>query len=503
MKFEESDDSYEWIINGIDMNQKAKEKLNFIDLFAGVGGFRLGMEQAGHTCKAFCEIDKFARESYKAIHNTEGEMEMHDITKISDDTIRGIGVGSIDIICGGFPCQAFSIAGKRRGFEDTRGTLFFEIARFASILRPRYLFLENVKGLLNHEGGTTFEVILRTLDELGYDAEWHVLNSKLYVPQNRERIFIIGHLRGQRTTKIFPFKREEATIDIKQPGITIIGTTNKHNDLTTHTRERTFSVDGIMGALTATDYKSPKQIVVGNTNPSGKGMNGNVFKSAGLSPTLTTNNGEGTKVAIPVLSPDKVETRQNGRRFKNNDEEMFTLTTQDRHGVMVMGNLPGNYKQSKRVYDSEGICPALMTMQGGDQQPKIALKIREATTKGYSEAKSGDSINISHPNSSTRRGRVGSEIANTLLTGEEQAIVMDDFQIRKLTPLECWRLQAWPDELFFRAKFGSVEIAKRIVKENLNHYECGFEQVMSNSQLYKQAGNGVTVSVIYDIAKRF
>jgi len=104
--------------------------MKFIDLFAGIGGFRLGMESAGHECVAFCEIDKFARSSYKAIHNTEGEIELHDITTVTDDEIRNI--GHVDAICGGFPCQAFSIAGHRRGFEDTRGTLFFEIARFAA-----------------------------------------------------------------------------------------------------------------------------------------------------------------------------------------------------------------------------------------------------------------------------------------------------------------------------------------------------------------------------------
>ncbi len=123
--------------------------MKFLDLFAGIGGFRLGMESAGHECVGFCEIDKFARKSYKAIHDTKGEIELHDITTVSDDTIRGIGY--VDVICVGFPCQAFSIAGARRGFEDTRGTLFFEIARFASILKPRYLFLENVKGILNHD----------------------------------------------------------------------------------------------------------------------------------------------------------------------------------------------------------------------------------------------------------------------------------------------------------------------------------------------------------------
>lgn len=178
--------------------------MKFLDLFAGIGGFRLGMEAAGHECVGFCEIDKFARSSYKAIHDTEGEVEFHDITRVSDESIRGI--GRVDVICGGFPCQAFSIAGKRAGFEDTRGTLFFEIARFASILQPKYLFLENVTGLLNHDNGNTFETILGALDELGYDAEWQVFNSKNFgVPQNRERVFIIGHLRGASGRAIFPF----------------------------------------------------------------------------------------------------------------------------------------------------------------------------------------------------------------------------------------------------------------------------------------------------------
>ena len=189
--------------------------MKFLDLFAGIGGFRLGMEAARHECVGFCEIDKFARKSYKAIHNTEGEIELHDITAVSDESIRRI--GRVDVICGGFPCQAFSLAGNRRGFEDTRGTLFFEIARFASILRPKYLFLENVKGLLNHDGGATFETMLGTLDELGYDVEWQVLNSKNFgVPQNRERVFIIGHLRGECTKRIFPLSSAGKQVDKHQ-----------------------------------------------------------------------------------------------------------------------------------------------------------------------------------------------------------------------------------------------------------------------------------------------
>ena len=193
------------------------QKMKFLDLFAGIGGFRIGMESAGHECVGFCEIDKFARASYKAIHDTKGEIELHDITTVSDDTIRGI--GHVDVICGGFPCQAFSIAGARRGFEDTRGTLFFEIARFASILKPRYLFLENVKGLLNHDRGNTFEVILSALDELGYDVEWQVLNSKNFgVPQNRERVYIVGHLREASGRQVFPIIETRSDKSIIQLG---------------------------------------------------------------------------------------------------------------------------------------------------------------------------------------------------------------------------------------------------------------------------------------------
>ena len=235
--------------------------MKFLDLFAGIGGFRLGMESAGHKCIGFCEIDKFARASYKAIHNTEGEIELHDITRVTDESIRRF--GSVDVICGGSPCQAFSIAGHRRGFEDTRGTLFFEICRFASILRPKYLFLENVRGLLNHDGGATFETIIRTLDELGYNVEWQVLNSKNFgVPQNRERVFIIGHFRGERTRNVFPISGESEQSDHQPQKIEIIGNTKNPNGTSKGTKSVVYGSGGVVGTLTATDYKEPKQVAI-------------------------------------------------------------------------------------------------------------------------------------------------------------------------------------------------------------------------------------------------
>lgn len=343
--------------------------MNFLDLFSGIGGFRLGLEQAGHTPVGWVEIDKFARQSYQAIHDTDGEWTATDITKVTDEEWREFN-GKVDIIAGGFPCQAFSIAGKRMGFLDsTKGTLFFEVARAAQQIKPRYLFLENVKGLLNHDSGNTFRTILNTLDELGYDVEWRVLNSKDFgVPQNRERVYIIGHLRGDSGREVFPFFRENG----------------------------------------ATNRASIKQ--VGNVN--------------------------------------------NSTSF-------------------------GGNPQTGRVYDMDGLSPTLNIMQGGGREPKVL--VREATKKGYDIATVGDSINISQPNSKTRRGRVGHGVANTLLTGSEQATLTKDMRIRKLTPLECWRLQAFPDWAFNKAKAAGL----------------------SDSQLYKQAGNSVTVNVIEFIGKKF
>ena len=419
--------------------------MKFLDLFAEIGGFRLGMESAGHECIGFCEIDKFARASYKAIHDTEGEIELHDITTVTNEEIRNI--GHVDVICGGFPCQSFSIAGSRRGFEDTRGTLFFEIARFADILKPKYLFLENVKGLLNHDKGNTFKTILRALDGLGYDVEWQVLNSKNFsVPQNRERVFIIGHLRGERTRNVFPIIRENAKSDNQQSKIEIVGNTKNPNGTSQGTSSIVYDSNGLIGTLCARDYKEPKQI------------------------------------AIPVLTPDRANKRQNGRRFKTDGEPMFTLTAQDRHGVVVeneikkFGTIQPNFNQSGVVYETDGISPTIRAYQGGGLEPKI--RVKEATSKGYAEAEIGDSVNLSHPNSKTRRGRVGKQVANTLLTGESQGVIEPDFRIRKLTPRECWRLQGFPDWAFDKA-----------------------QEVNSNSQLYKQAGNSVTVNVIAAIAK--
>lgn len=341
--------------------------MKFLDLFSGIGGFRLGLQQAGHTPVGWVEIDKFARQSYQAMYDTTGEWTATNINKVTDEQWRKFN-GTVELIAGGFPCQSFSIAGKREGFlNKTKGTLFFEVARAVKQIKPRFVFLENVKGLLNHDKGNTFRTILNTFDELGYDVQWRVLNSKDFgVPQNRERVYIIGHLRGDSGREVF-------------------------------------SIFGENGEVNQSNVKQ-----IGNISDS---------KSFGGNP------------------------------------------------------------QTGRVYSEDGLSPTLNTMQGGGREPKVLVK--EATQKGYDVATVGDSINISQPNSKTRRGRVGHGIANTLVTGSEQATLTSEYRIRKLTPRETWRLQAFPDELFDKAQ------------------QAG----LSDSQLYKQAGNSVTVNVIEYIGK--
>ena len=405
--------------------------MRFLDVFSGIGGFRMGLENAGHTCIGHIEKDKYALRSYKAIYDIkEDEYEGKDITEIEDFTeLRG---GGFELLTGGFPCQSFSIAGHRKGFDDIRGTMFFYLAKILEQAKPSFFLFENVKGLLSHDKGKTFETIINTLDALGYNTQWQLLNSKDFgVPQNRERVYITGYLREGSGREIFPLKRASR----KDYG-------NEYAT-TVPTRYR--------GSGGETYIKSEQTLLKLNKKPQAQ----TVYSVDGLSCTLSANGGgQGGKTglyAIPILTPDRVNKRQNGRRYKTDGEPMFTLTAQDRHGVII-----------------------------GEKDNTV--KIRNCTKKGYQEAKPGDGINLAYPESKTRRGRVGDQVSNTL-TASGNMGTLDwngkEYRIRRLTPKECWRLQGFPDWAFEKAK------------------EAG----TSDTQLYKQAGNAVTVNVIRTIGQ--
>jgi DNA (cytosine-5)-methyltransferase 1 len=433
--------------------------MKFIDFFSGIGGFRLGMEMNNHECVGHCEIDKFADKSYRAMHDVkEGEWYAADIRAVEPGDLP-----EADCYCGGFPCQAFSVAGKRGGFEDTRGTLFFEVMRLAAVRKPKYLFMENVAGLLSHDGGKTFGTILNTMGELGYWYEYQVLNSKNHgVPQNRERVFIIGHLGGYSGQQVFPIRQSNEVASREVDGLQ-------------DTRQ-------IAGALRATDCKGTHNCIRELINKKGNSitfrddfncLDANYYKGLDEHQART-----GVLEVRPVLTPDRLEKRQNGRRMKEPGEEMFTLTAQDKHGVLitdrinVVGNVYGTQSQAGKLYTTDGLSPTVQGQRVNSQ----GWMIMEATKKGYAEAHEGDSINLAVPGSETRRGRVG--VANTLDTSCNQGTLVQG-RIRRLTPRECFRLQGFPDTYFDRAA-----------------------AVNSDSQLYKQAGNSVTVNVIYEIARR-
>ena len=161
-------------------------------MFAGIGSFRAGVRDFGWRCAGWAEVDKFARTSYNAIFpESNDEWSVKDVTKVSEEAMDGI--GSVDVLMGGSPCQSFSLAGSRKGFDDTRGTLFFEFARFAKRLQPSWLIFENVDGLLSHDQGRTFETILHTFNEIGYAVDFHVYNATEFnTPQTRNRVFLVG-----------------------------------------------------------------------------------------------------------------------------------------------------------------------------------------------------------------------------------------------------------------------------------------------------------------------
>ena len=454
--------------------------MKFIDWFAGIGGFRRGMELAGHECVGFCEFDKFATASYISMHlltdeqrkrldelpqkkrqkeilNDEyrnGEWYANDVRRVCADDIP-----KADCWCFGFPCQDISVAGKQLGFQGNRSSLFFRVMYLIGQLKeedkPTYLFIENVKNLLSVNGGWDFARLLIEMEQGGYDAEWQVLNSKDFgVPQNRERCFIIGHLRSRGSTEVFPVERAD-----REDSIQIIGHRDGYRRNT-----QVFSQEGITEALDTAarggrGHHVAMPCFIDLSYQKSELTNKARCLQARYNKGITNHKAEVSGVAIPVLTPDRAKKRQNGRRFKDDEEPMFTLTGQDRHGV--------------------------------------AIKVKEATKQGYQECRVGvDSVNLAVPGSKTRRERVGRDVANTLDTSCNQGIFVqvseeltvyavwyEKYQcyiaIRRLTPKECFRLQGWTDDYFEKAAF-----------------------VNSDSQLYKQAGNGVTVNVIEAIAEK-
>jgi DNA (cytosine-5)-methyltransferase 1 len=291
--------------------------MKFIELFAGIGAFRLGLERTGHECVWANEWLERPRKIYA--RNFGEQPDGRDIRDVSAGDIP-----DADLLVGGFPCATFSVAGKRTGFslDDTRGTLAFEMFRLAHEKSIPYILFENVKGLLNHDGGRTFEIILEVLDGLGYDCQWELLDSQNFgVPQHRERVFLIGHLRGKPRPKVFPI------------GATS-GSDAQSNKEEREGRQGFFS--HISPTLDAHYYKggNSRQYVVEQFI-----RRDNAFRTfENVAPTLLAHMGTGgnnVPFVRPVLDVARVNKKPNGRLIKDDGDPMYTITAQDRHGVLT------------------------------------------------------------------------------------------------------------------------------------------------------------------------
>ena len=376
--------------------------LTFLDFFSGVGGFRHGLELAGMKCVGFCEKDKFARKSYEAMYDTKGEWFHDDITTIDPTRLP-----KADLWCAGSPCQNVSIAGKRAGLYGERSGLFFTFVELIKSQKeedkPEWVLLENVKGLLSSGGGRDYLDYLSILDESGYDLEWQVFNSKDYgVPQNRERIYTLGHLRRNGRRQVLPLSRESSS-HLKQ----------------------------LVGGMQS--YR--------------------VYDPSGIATTLVGEGGGlGAKTGLYLIDQSLTEPKLT--------EEARCITARYTAGA------------TKRTAMNSGVLEVQPILTQG-------IKVRNGTKQGYQLAEVGDSVDLSYPSSLTRRARVGRGIAHNLSCSCQMGAVVWNgrvVKIRRLTPKECFRLQGFSDDLFEKAK-----------------------AVNSDAQLYKQAGNGVTVPVVYAI----
>ena len=403
--------------------------IKYLDMYSGIGGFRSALDAlGGFECVGFCEIDKYAKEAYETLYDTKGEMYFEDARNIDPDDLP-----DIDLICAGFPCQSFSLAGKQRGFDDTRGTLFFEVARVAAAKRPALLYLENVQNLLSHDKGWTFETILEVLDDIGYDVSWTVLNSANFgVPQSRNRVFITGFLRGRCAGEIFAFSQANPkTLKQRLPG-----------------RE-------------------------GNR----------VYDSNGLAITLTSSaGGFGGRTGLYIL-PIKSKTKM-GYQFAHSGDSINTAYANNNTRRGRVGEGIAHTETT-----SATLAVYLIDMNPSPQLTELARCITARQDSGISNRKGEHSavlviVKEITPDEIKELNGIKAEESNTDKTAG--VIILSDEEdnqyiayIRKLTPKECWRLQGFTDEQFNKVK------------------AIG----MSDSQLYKMAGNAVTVPAVFAISR--
>ena len=457
--------------------------IKLLSLFSGIGAFEKALERQGieYQLVNYCEIDKYASKSYSLIHNVSEQMNLGDITKI--DTLDMD--DNVDFITYGFPCQDISLAGKQKGFEQngefTRSGLFFEALRIIEGTKPKVAICENVKNLTSKRFSKEFSIVLQSLEEAGYNNYWQVLNAKDYgIPQNRDRVFIVS-IRKDIDNGSFefpkPFELELRLKDMLEDQVdekyylsediqkrfkftddtftkSIVGTT-KPDFRTICQRDLVYQENGVMGALVATDYKQPKQILetkrlggVFDTEKS-KHQAGSVWDKDVLSPTLDTMQGGWRQPCI----------------IDDND-------------IKLTGAYGRNFGSKGKLQDKDSVCDTLLSAMGSGGGNVPIVKEQESTAQIIRE----EPLEIEGWHRNAKEVLNTNGICRTLSTQSNNLATkikeQKSLRIRKLTPRECFRLMGFDDSDFDK------------VEGNL-----------SNTQLYKQAGNSIVVNVLEEIYK--
>lgn len=474
--------------------------MKIIELFAGIGACSTALKRIGIDLEIVdaIEIDNYAMASFNAIHGTN--FKTQDITTYNK-TFK-----DIDLITHGSPCQDFSIAGKQAGGDlgsGTRSSLMYETIRIFGQVRPKYILWENVKNILSKKHKHNFDKYIETLETLGYNSYYQVLNAKDYgIPQNRERVYTVS-IRKDIDKDSFKFP-EKQILQLRLKDM-----------LEDKVEEKFYLSKEIASKYTPTNESGN---VIGKLNmDKWQDHMKRIYDIEKYSPAINTMQGGNLEPKIITYNiPQKVTVRKYSvntdklkeilREYKNYSNKEIALilnqpittvehwfrtdncfsipepeiwlrlksllhikTDEFDESIMTFEEKDGVYDKANRIYDEKGLAPTLT-----QQEEKILIK--NATKKGYDEAEDGDSINLAYPDNKTRRGRVGHRVSQTL-TGNSNMGVINNLRIRKLTPKECWRLMGFSDEDFEKAA-------------NIP---------TSNTQLYKQAGNSIVVNVLEKI----
>ena len=504
--------------------------MKVLSLCSGVGGAELALKQSDIDAEVigYAEIDKFASSIYE--RHFPNHTNLGDLTKIKAEELE-----DFDMLISGIPCQAFSVAGKQKGFADTRGTIFFDVARILKAKKPKYFLIENVKNFLSHDKGNTFQVIASTLLELGYNIRWDILNSKDFgVPQNRERIYIRGILkeygdlpdisltaadllmgtdvnhdvRMQREIINRKIKARVHQVDIKnlqrtlraakrQSAYTIKEIADKIGVPATQA-EHYFKTGGSFAIPTPTidtfDKFSQCKISFAFKNSLLFSKTSNVF---GRSFIFTVNAISFKLKDVLDITTDEFDKSLIEFEIKDQSKKGYKNTgispTITANGDVLIQqteiqSLNSRVPQGMRLFDPKGISCTQAALGGGwgartglYKMPK-PLKIATATKKGYDEVYPGDGVRLDHPGSATGRGRTQSKGVGTLTCSSNWGAVDYNFRVRRLMPIEVERLQSFPD--------------------NWTQYGKDGEEI-SDSQRYKCMGNAFTVNVIKYILNSF